>query len=39
MATDAPTTAEAVTQYMAPITGLAGIAVGYFFGRASNQAP
>lgn len=29
--------ADQVTQYMAPITGLAGIAVGYFFGRASQS--
>ena len=28
--------ADEVAQYLAPITGLAGIAVGYFFGRASQ---
>jgi hypothetical protein len=28
--------AEAVAQYLAPISGLAGIAVGYFFGRQSQ---
>jgi hypothetical protein len=28
--------ADEVAQFLAPITGLAGIAVGYFFGRASQ---
>jgi hypothetical protein len=29
--------AQAVAQYLAPISGLAGIAVGYFFGRQSAE--
>jgi NAD/NADP transhydrogenase beta subunit len=28
--------AQSVAQYLAPISGLAGIAVGYFFGRQSQ---
>jgi hypothetical protein len=31
------TPAQELTQYLAPITGLAGIAIGYFFGRQSQQ--
>jgi hypothetical protein len=28
--------ASTIAQFLAPITGLAGIAVGYFFGRSSQ---
>jgi hypothetical protein len=28
---------DALAQYLAPVTGLAGIAVGYFFGRGSTE--